>query len=1528
MPVSIRSAASPVLPPPPATPPAQQPDPAVSHLRHLENLLSSADLAALINLQIPPGAEDSARLKARDVLDQHFSWGQAWRDFTDTLLQGGRQAKQRGDAARSAVLGLRQLLIIRDLSQVLRLCTMEALADMSQVIAEREMDEGTLLDIPQLARNLDRQITPWTPLHDTLDACLQRAFRGVQCSPHALRDTALSMLLHGGHQHADALAALLQLVESSLTSGLREVQAAHTLNGHLGQMQEEADYQSGRETLGALDQRHANLVARSLRAEMAALQAPQDAAAQQALQEAQDRLQTFQAIRATPRDALSARHNALAGNTNRMRASAASPPAGPTASEDVLGLMQRIDRQINLFDLAAAEPAAHVAPRPYDCPPDTYATFAGGCVSKASVDAMGDWLAPNSASAVNLPLEKELLLSIKKHAPAVWGYLHDATGAAATDARARLEALQVVHSHEELTDVKVRGGIGAAWREVQDAQYSLVQVFKDAENNSRSRGLFLPASASHVQVVATTDKGQVAPPALNTPDARKELATLLKLIAVRTHPGQTPWMRSYAQAAPPAQALALGALLTPDEGTANQTRVEQARSLLQNVNQALQTGWHATGNDPYAFIQKYLQDVHGAPTDILEQNVRFHGEAKVRDGYFFHSGRMPFYFDYKMPLRWAIVRLPEERCDEALVVAQARSSHQRDVQDGVAATVRTCNVEWPAAVTANGPLAALLSRKESTAVALLREKWDASFNARQADAGYQAALAVQIDAFLSTKLDNLRLQRDSSTLQDLPAALRAHYASQADAVRQGTANPLLLALPSTSDTADGLILLPGPVANHYLAVPINQALPARLLTFTTKAFGKGLHLTNADIAWLRPFFGPDRLDNGTLNSHSSWGFANGGMTGGDGPDATWETTRSPTELTPVPTTNPVTALASAHQARQLQTGQAILRSQDELDDEALAGELEAAGEVMMEVSMVVGLGELLLPELLAAGGVEMAVVNGGVRLLNYGAMSMQFAAGWEHMRADQDHPLVAKHDADNLLLSTLANVLMSASEFKPGASASERLAAATGEAENARKALQAPIASGHLQGAYRVGEDLYIPLKEGKLHRVQWDAQAAGFRRVAAPGAPAAGTSSPLYRLEQGAFAEHAEVPAARAGQEHPPARRRGGPNPAAAETNPATYQLPSTITRTVITDADGEMNYVRYSAKHADGTPSDSRRLVVSAHGSFLSSESDAAVGTSPVHIPADVTVSMSTPHDTYLMDGGIDTFVNPPAGYTPFLTLKGTPSGAAEITEVNFVPQQEHGLWKAGKDYNPASDANTLGRKDGLQNYRHHHYEDDSPQEIAESLLRSRENAAAGRGAQADVLVVNEDAGIDSPVKGVVADTGVQKVLDMNALGKLTNEQGNKYNTIVFAHCRNLASAPSESVSHYFSTEMEVAAQLKEDAAHTRAGAGAAPKGARGGAGGMADDGPSVNLVVLHRSDVEQPFQVRRFRFVPVPYQWDWDTTTTTAAPSPPARVPAPPRDAFPPPPHADLPGQRRPPPYVSTGSEDEPWWPADWG
>lgn len=236
---------------------------------------------------------------------------------------------------------------------------------------------------------------------------------------------------------------------------------------------------------------------------------------------------------------------------------------------------------------------------------------------------------------------------------------------------------------------------------------------------------------------------------------------------------------------------------------------------------------------------------------------------------------------------------------------------------------------------------------------------------------------------------------------------------------------------------------------------------------------------------------------------------------------------------------------------------------------------------------------------------------------------------------------------------------------------------------------------------------------------------------------------------------------------------------------------------------------------------------LVITAHGGFIDSDAVSPV----VVLPSDITIKMLTPHNTYLIDPGLDQVVNASKNLKPYATISN-----GKVDNVNFNPQQSNPDWILTDIYNPADNKNTLGREDGLQNYRHYKFELESDELISEVLRRNRLLAEQGKTELTDVLSVDDkiaDVGDTSLDKA-----SVQKVIDLDKEGKLLNANGQRYKSIIFSHCRNHFLKPAESISSYYMDKLEVSEEK------------------------MLSKGASVSevrITTLYRTDSSQPFTIQ---------------------------------------------------------------------
>jgi hypothetical protein len=276
---------------------------------------------------------------------------------------------------------------------------------------------------------------------------------------------------------------------------------------------------------------------------------------------------------------------------------------------------------------------------------------------------------------------------------------------------------------------------------------------------------------------------------------------------------------------------------------------------------------------------------------------------------------------------------------------------------------------------------------------------------------------------------------------------------------------------------------------------------------------------------------------------------------------------------------------------------------------------------------------------------------------------------------------------------------------------------------------------------------------------------------------------------------------------------------------------------------------YIQYYA--TGGKTSTAETLVVSAHGGFINSDTMEPV----VVMPSDVTIKMLTPHGTKLHDPGLEHFVSPNKDFRAYVTLN---DGA--VSDVNFVSQEGNEDWLFDEGFEPLDDSNTLGRKDGLQNYRHHRYEGESDEYIAKVLTDNHQLAETGKAPLSDVITVSDEISNMGDTDPKIAS--VQRLIDLDKEGKLLNEKGEHYKTIVFAHCRNNFLIPESSTSTYMMEPVAEGVEISKS------------KGA---------SVDNIQLTTLHRESVEHPFEVKHFsvgefQFTPMVAKTKGFATSTT--------------------------------------------------
>lgn len=217
-----------------------------------------------------------------------------------------------------------------------------------------------------------------------------------------------------------------------------------------------------------------------------------------------------------------------------------------------------------------------------------------------------------------------------------------------------------------------------------------------------------------------------------------------------------------------------------------------------------------------------------------------------------------------------------------------------------------------------------------------------------------------------------------------------------------------------------------------------------------------------------------------------------------------------------------------------------------------------------------------------------------------------------------------------------------------------------------------------------------------------------------------------------------------------------------------------------------GDNSYVHFYTKVDKGREIEGKTLLVSAHGGFLNSD----LVEQPVVLPESLTVKLLAPHNTYLEDPSLGQVINNGRQFRAFLTIKDGKSS------VNFR-SQTHSEWRFTEQYDPELPRNSLGRMNGLHNYRHYHFERETPEQISEVLLENRELAKKRLATPSDILVVHDRIGLISDTDPTKAS--LRRVIELDQQGQLVNVMGNRYNTIIFSHCRVNFLRPAWSVSTY---------------------------------------------------------------------------------------------------------------------------------
>lgn len=263
---------------------------------------------------------------------------------------------------------------------------------------------------------------------------------------------------------------------------------------------------------------------------------------------------------------------------------------------------------------------------------------------------------------------------------------------------------------------------------------------------------------------------------------------------------------------------------------------------------------------------------------------------------------------------------------------------------------------------------------------------------------------------------------------------------------------------------------------------------------------------------------------------------------------------------------------------------------------------------------------------------------------------------------------------------------------------------------------------------------------------------------------------------------------------------------------------------------------YIQYYTKLTNNEKG-SEVLVLTSHGGFHDDDIDPKFFVPPVKLPPDITIKMLTPHGTLLVDPGLDDLVNAGADLKTYLTIS---NGEAKV---DFLPQKGSSKWKFDDDYDPENYFPVYGGEDGLKNYRHSKFKKDTDKIIAKTLLKNRKMSERGEAVLTDVLAVRKNINKYGD-KTSLKDASVQRVIDLDKEGKLLNEKGERYKTIVFSHCRASLSQSELYTSSYYMLPKQLEANLRRNA----------PKGAT-----IVSE---VEMTSLRRQDVSKAFEVKNYK------------------------------------------------------------------
>ncbi|RAU38467.1 hypothetical protein [Enterobacter sp. RIT418] len=729
----------------------------------------------------------------------------------------------------------------------------------------------------------------------------------------------------------------------------------------------------------------------------------------------------------------------------------------------------------------------------------------------------------------NEPVLSAEQVYIRQSAPA----LHRAlTGLAADTGKTPLTLLSLVHI-SKWTDV-ANDLSGAFEQTVTDIR--LQALVRDADSQQQTARYTDLHPHESLRLTLEGDAPDVYRAELNNDKVLDEVKQLLAAVNGWLPSGLPANVSRWMKTAPVAERLAYITAHERVSGGGNMTTAAGALNAMQTLQTLLTAKKINEVADVTAFTGRWLVDAYGAPADILQKNITVSGQAMMREICpLMDSGRERYDFSYPKSLWYAARKLPwqNERCDVADVgqhwkrgrVAEGETpsffcGRQTEAEVEVGGRVESCNIQYPPDVENNSGLRQLF--KDAPTPVMFRSAWEAFTHQWEQDPELTAVLVLRLAWQLNTRLDDLINGRNTQLTELLDTAQKAQLKAGARAMRLGMARPLFLKHKGTGRVADQLILLPGMGADEYFVVSLSGSTPVSTIKLRTLDFGDGSarYVAKGDYEKITPFFAP-----GTL---PAFHFGTSVYENQDTPVLELSAEMFVAEQGD----NPLNTLAGAFKDKAKETGNYYFRNQAELDEADFARRLAEVAEVAGLVAMVIPFAEPFALELLALEGVELSLVEGGVKLtgtvLNYGAAGLQIWSVAEQYRSDADNP-AARHEGLWALGESIAvTALMAAADFWPGKSARERYEKAQEQVKSKMVTFSGKsIQEGEKAGAYYIAGEYYIPVEEGRLVRSVWDENYKGFRTLSLKDEMMGvePEERALYRRdEEGMFIEEPEI--------------------------------------------------------------------------------------------------------------------------------------------------------------------------------------------------------------------------------------------------------------------------------------------------------------------------------------------------------------------------------------------------------------------